>query len=152
MVGCEGKWAKERAGTENRRKDGRRRKFMQKGFMNFIFLGRERDGLNCLVVYWKFITRIYQLFVIKSLFLLSLRRDVIQPALVPVPLGNLVNCHADLLSDLNLPRVRPDGRLLEILPKQLHLPLFLAHAAVLLPLLHVFLVLLHAQLSHLGGL
>jgi len=68
-----------------------------------------------------------------------------EPALIPVPFRNLVNCHADLVCNVHLLGVRPDGLLFEMGPKHLHLPLFLAHSVSLFPLLHVFFVLI---LSH----
>ena len=71
-----------------------------------------------------------------------------QSALVPVPLGNLVNGHADLLSYLHLLAVGPDGLLLELLAQDLHLPLFLTHTVALAPTLHVFLILLLSHQCH----
>ena len=73
--------------------------------------------------------------------------DIVQSTLVPVPLGNLVNGHSDLLSNRHLFSVRPDRLLLEVLFEKLHLPLFLAHASPLLPFLHVLLILLVAHIS-----
>ena len=64
-----------------------------------------------------------------------------EPALVPVPFRNLVNCHANLLRYLHFFGVGPDGLLLEHFAQDLHLPLFLAHAMAFPPLLHVFLIL-----------
>ena len=72
---------------------------------------------------------------------LALCGDVVQPAFVPVPFRNLVNCHADLLGNLHFLGVGPDGLLIELLTQDLHLPLFLAHAMALPPFLHVFLIL-----------
>ena len=69
-----------------------------------------------------------------------------QPALVPVPLRHLVNCHTYLLSYLHFLRVGPDGLLVELLAQDLHLPLFLAHAVAFPPLFHVFLILFLSDL------
>ena len=81
-----------------------------------------------------------------DLFLLALSGDVMQSALVPVPLRDLVHCHADLLSDLHLLAVGPDRLLVELLAQDLHLPLFLTHAVALAPIRHVFLILFLSDL------
>ena len=83
-----------------------------------------------------------------DLFFRALSGDVMQSALVPVPLGNLVDCHANLLSYLHLLGVRPDWLLVELLTQDLHLPLFLAHAVALAPILHVFLILFLSDPGH----
>ena len=81
-----------------------------------------------------------------DLFLLALSGDVVQSAFVPVPLGHLVHCHADLLRYLHLLGVRPDGLIVELLAEDLHLPLFLTHAVALTPIRHVFLILFLSNL------
>ena len=81
-----------------------------------------------------------------DLFLLALSGDVVQSALIPVPLGDLVHCHADLLSYLHLLAVGPDRLVVELLAQDLHLPLFLAHAVALAPIRHVFLILFLSDL------
>ena len=73
---------------------------------------------------------------------MSLSGDVVKSALVPVPLGNLVNCHTDLLRYMHLLGIGPDRLLLEILLQDHHLVLVLPLPVVLPPLHHVLSVLL----------
>ena len=57
--------------------------------------------------------------------------------MIPVPFGDLVECHFDLCSDANLREVVPDGILVEVLLENHHLGVSLPHALTLLPLLNV---------------
>ena len=65
-----------------------------------------------------------------DLFLLALSRDVMQSALVPVPLGNLGRSHTNLYSDLHFLLIAPVGILFEVLLQDLFLVVAFAHAPV----------------------
>ena len=65
----------------------------------------------------------------------SWRGNTFLLAHVPVPLGDLVPCHANLVCNLALELIGPDVVLFEIALENLHLVSILAHPSALLPIL-----------------